>query len=106
MYVIMASTSGIRATGSGFCDYVKKIILKDAATCGPWKARLTSILDAEDCWEIVNGAEVEPVMVAYVEGDLLTDNKAEVDFCSCVRFFFDRKHPGVACENVQNTQKI
>ena len=54
--------------------------MKDAATYGPWKAKLTSILDAEDCWDIVNGAVVEPVTVVYVEGDdLLTDNKAEVD---------------------------
>ena len=65
----MASTSGIRATGSGSGDYVKKIILKDAATYGPWKAKLTSILDAEDCWDIVNGARVEPGTVAYVEAD-------------------------------------
>ena len=58
--VNMMSSSGIRATGSGSGDYVKKIILKDAATYGPWKAKISSILDAEDVWEIVNGTETEP----------------------------------------------
>ena len=56
----MASTSAIRATGSGSLEYVKKIILKDAAGYGPWKFKITSILDAEDVWEIVNGTESEP----------------------------------------------
>ena len=67
----MASTSGIRASGS---EYVKKIILKDAASYGPWRAKITSILDAEDCWEIIEGGEVEPDRVA-----LRDDNKEEVE---------------------------
>ena len=53
----MAFSSGIRASGSGSGEYTKKILLKDTATYGPWKAKLTSILDAEDCWDIVNGRE-------------------------------------------------
>ena len=51
-------SSGIRASGSGSGEYTKKILLKDTATYGPWRAKLTSILDAEDCWDIVNGSEV------------------------------------------------
>ena len=35
-------------------------MLKDTASYKPWEAKLTSILDAEDGWEIVNGTEVEP----------------------------------------------
>ena len=51
----MASISGIRASGSGTSEYMKKIVLKDAASYGPWRTKLTSILDAEDCMEIVTG---------------------------------------------------
>ena len=72
----MASTSGIRATGSNSGEYIKKIVLKDSASYGPWKAKLTSILDAEDCWEIVNGIEAEPRRIA-LDDDV--DNKDEVD---------------------------
>ena len=54
----MASTSGIKANGSG--EYVKKIILKDAEGYGPWKTKVIAILDAEDCWEIDNGTKTEP----------------------------------------------
>ena len=63
----MASHSGIRASDSGTGEYIKKIVLKDAASYGPWKAKLTSILDAEDCWDIVNGTEQEPHEIATVE---------------------------------------
>ena len=54
----MASTSGITAFASGFGEYIKKIVLKDSASYGPWKAKLTSILDADDCWVIVNGTNL------------------------------------------------
>ena len=67
----MASTSGIKASGS---EYVKNIILKDAVTYGPWRAKIISILDAEDCWEIIEGTEHEPKQLALREG-----NKEEVD---------------------------
>ena len=53
--VNVAFTSGIRASGSGSSEYVKKIVLKDASSYGPWRTKLTAILDAEDCLEIVNG---------------------------------------------------
>ena len=58
----MASKSGIRANGSR--EYVKKIILKDVEGYGPWKTKVIVILDAEDCWEIVNGTETEPGRIA------------------------------------------
>ena len=51
----MAFTSGIRASGSGSSEYTKKIVLKDSVTYGPWRTKLTAILDAEDSLEIVNG---------------------------------------------------
>ena len=77
----MASHSGIRASGSGTGGYVKRIVLKDAASYGPWRAKLTSILDAEECWEIVNGTELELDEIATVEDDSdeeLPDNRSEV----------------------------
>ena len=76
----MASTSGIRASGSGSGEYTKKILLKDTATYGPWKAKLISILDAEDCWDIVNGREFEPARLATVNDvDGVQENKPQVD---------------------------
>ena len=62
----MTSTSGIRASGSGSSGYTKKIVLKDSITYGPWRTKLTAILDAEDSLEIVNGTELEPVEIAEV----------------------------------------
>ena len=46
--VNMAFTSGIRASGSGSSEYVKKTVLKDASSYGPWRTKLTAILDAEE----------------------------------------------------------
>ena len=37
-------------------EYVKKIVLKEAASYGPWRANFTSILDAEDYSTIVSRA--------------------------------------------------
>ena len=74
------SSSGIRASGSGSGDYVKKLLLKNVASYGPWKAKRTSILDDEDCWEIVDGTEVEPTRIAIVnDADDAPENKVEVD---------------------------
>lgn len=74
----MGSTCGIRASGSEDC--VKKKVLEDATSYGPWKANLTSILVAEDQWEIVCGTEIESVRIAnanYVDNAPL--NKPAVD---------------------------
>ena len=65
----MASHSGIGASGSGSSEYLKKIVLKDIASCGSWKAKITSILDDEEVWEIVNGIEVEPDELSEVEDE-------------------------------------
>ena len=43
----MASTSGIGANGSR--DHVKRIVVKDAASYGPWRVKLMSILDSRNC---------------------------------------------------------
>lgn len=43
------------------------------------KAKLTSILDAEDCWDIVNGTELEPNEIAVVvDLDDAPKNKLDV----------------------------
>ena len=76
----MASTIGIRASGSGSSEYTKKIVLKDSITYGPWRTKLTAILDAEDSLEIVNGTELEPVEIAEVlNADNTSANSAEVE---------------------------
>ena len=76
----MASTIGIRASGSGSSEYTKKIVLKDSITYGPWRTKITAILDAEDSLEIVNGTELEPVEIAEVlNADNTSANSAEVE---------------------------
>ena len=72
----MSSHSGIRASNSGSSEFAKKIVLKDAASYGPRKAKITSILDVEDVWEIVNGAEAEPAELPEVD-DGADDEVAE-----------------------------
>ena len=78
----MSSHSGIRANSSSSSEFARKTVLKDAASYGPWKAKITSILDAEDVWEIVNGSEVEPDELPEVadEADdaVVDDNNAAV----------------------------
>ena len=75
----MTSTSGMRASGSGSSEYTKKIVLKDSVTYGPWRTKLTAILDAEDSLEIVNGTKPEPVEIAEVlNADNTSANSAEV----------------------------
>ena len=59
---------------------MKKMVLKDAASYGPWRTKLTAILDAEDCLEIVNGTELEPAEIAEVlNPDNTAPNSVEVD---------------------------
>ena len=36
----MSSHSGIRARSSSSSEFAKKIVLKDAASYGPWKAKI------------------------------------------------------------------
>ena len=62
----MASHSGIRARESDRGEYGRKLILKDAAGYGAWKVKMETILDADDCWEIVQGTELEPLDVAWI----------------------------------------
>ena len=78
--VNMASTSGIRASGSYSSEYVKNTVLKDASSYGPWRTKLTAILDAEDCLEIINGTEMEPPEIAEVQdAENVPVNIAEVE---------------------------
>lgn len=76
MYVCIASHSGIRASESGTGDFIENIVLKDVATYGPWNAKITSIIDVEDLWELVNVFEEEPKDIDTVEdnSDILLDN--------------------------------
>ena len=66
----MSFTSGIRAETN---DSVKRILLKDKNSYGPWRAKITSALDAEDCLDIVLRNEHEPNYVASerVDGELV-----------------------------------
>ena len=76
----MSITSGIRASGSGSYEYVKRISLKDALSYGPWRTKITAILNAEDCMEIVNATELEPVEIAEVlNTDGTSQNSEAVD---------------------------
>ena len=59
----MSTSSGIKAGNGGLGDYSRKIVLKDRSSYVPWRAKMTSILDAEDCWDIVNDDEGEPALV-------------------------------------------
>ena len=81
----MASHIGIRASGSGTGEYVKRIVLKDATSYGPWRAKLTSILDAEECWEIVNGTELEPDEIVIVEDDTDEELPDNIHELGCAR---------------------
>ena len=76
----MASTSDISASGSRSSEYTKKIVLKDSVTYGPWRTKLTAILDAENSLEIVNGTGLEPVEIAEVLNlDNTSANSAKVE---------------------------
>ena len=67
----MASSSGIRAR-----DYdreessTRKPILRDATGYISWATKIETILDAEDCWEIVQGTEHEPIELGWVVNDV------------------------------------
>ena len=80
--LVCLPTSVTRASNSGSSEFARKIVLKDAASYGPWKAKITSILDAEDVWEIVNGSEVEPDELPEVADEVddaaVDDNNAAV----------------------------
>ena len=69
----MSTSSGIREGNGGLGDYSRKIVLQDRSSYDPWRAKMTSILDAEDCWDIVNGDEGEPALVTprTVERDVV-----------------------------------
>ena len=62
----MASHSGIRARDFDRGEYSRKPIIKDAAGYGAWKVKTETILDANDCWEIVQGTQLEPLDLAQV----------------------------------------
>ena len=69
---VMSSHSGIRARDSDHGEFSRKPILKDAESYGAWRVKMETILDADDCWEIVCGTEVEPAdltPVAEVDED-------------------------------------
>lgn len=79
--MVTMSTSGIRASSSGSGEFMRRLVLKDAAGYGPWKVKLTSILDAEDCWDIVRGDETEPREVPAIidAGNIEPANQRAID---------------------------
>ena len=74
----MSSSSGIRAGNGGLGDYSRKIVLKDRSSYGPWRAKMTSILDAKDYWDIVNGDEGELALVEPRTAERVFVNQEEV----------------------------
>ena len=62
----MSLSSGIRA-GSEKGSYTPRIFLTGAENYGAWKAKLKTILNAEDCWEIVHGVETCPNEVLAIQ---------------------------------------
>ena len=77
----MASTSGIRASSSDH-EYTRKPVLKNAAGYGAWETKMSTILEAEECWELVQGLEPEPedLNVDSVEdGDAIEDPAGQAD---------------------------
>ena len=62
----MSLTSGIRA-GSEEGSYTRRISLTGAENYGAWKAKLKTILNAEDCLQIVHGVETCPDEVLAIE---------------------------------------
>ena len=65
--------------GAEAWETTRKVLLKDPVTYGPWKAKLTSILDAEDCWEIVSGEEHAPVLIESRVIERVVMNQGEVE---------------------------
>ena len=77
----MASTSGIRATGSDH-EYSRKPLLKNAAGYGAWSTKMSTILEGEECWELVQGIELEPRSLGVQvvgDGDGVDDPADQVD---------------------------
>ena len=62
----MASNTGIRVSITDRGDYARKPVLKDAAVYVAWATNLETILDGEDCWDIVVGTEQEPNELGWV----------------------------------------
>ena len=71
----MASTNSIRATGSD-SDQSRKPLLKNAAGYGGWSTKMSTILEGEECSELVQGIELEPRswgVQAVGDGDAVID---------------------------------
>ena len=61
---------------------MKKIILKNREGYGPWKSKVTTLLDGEECWEIVNKTETKLGKVARIaaaDNALASVNQVAVD---------------------------
>ena len=65
---IMSSHSSIKASSSDR-EHTRKPVLKDAAGYGAWETKTSTILDAEECWDIVIEAELEPQSLYYSNDD-------------------------------------
>ena len=77
----MATTSGIRATGSDQ-EHSRKPLLNNAAGYGAWKTKMSTALEGEECWDLVQGIELEPISlrVRVVEdGDGVEDPADRID---------------------------
>lgn len=78
-------SGGIRARDES--EFSRNPTLKNAENYGAWCVKLESILDSEECWEIVIGIELEPidlepaavVMIPNAEGGEVENNPSAAD---------------------------
>ena len=73
--------SGIRANGSDQ-EYSRKPILKNAEGYGAWETKMSTILEGEECWDLVQGLEPEPLSLGVqvgVDGDGVEDPADQAD---------------------------
>ena len=79
-----SSTSGIRASHEEGM-YTRRTILRGADNYGPWKVKMKTVLNADDCWQIVCGREVFPSEVIPVfNAARVPANKRERDVAANV----------------------
>ena len=64
----MSLHSGIRASSSDR-ESTRKPVLKGAAGYGAWEIKMSTILEAEECWDLTQGLEEEPEEIDFSEDE-------------------------------------
>ena len=79
-----STKSGIRASHEEGM-YTRRTILRGADNYGPWKAKMKTVLNADDCWQTVCGREICPSEVFPVFNAAgVPTNKSERDVAANV----------------------